>query len=359
MAGCVTSWSTARRTPVSSAERQATPAPTTSPRVAVVTGSSGFVGTWLCGALNDAGIKVRGMGRRERAPSPHTVAYYRADLLDRPTLRPALDGADTLVHLAARVHVMRESAADPIGEFRRVNVDGTRTLLDEAVRAGVSRVLFASTVKAVAESSTAPLTEETVPRPVDPYGRSKLEAEDVVLRMAERHGLHATILRLPLLYGPGMKGNMLSLFRLVDRGIPVPLGLVRNRRSLAFVGNVAAAALAVLHSTAASRRTFFVSDGRDLSTPELLRLIAAALGRKVRLVPVPVSLIRAAGRVGDLVSRIHAAPFTSAAVDRLLGSLTVDASALGRAVGFRPPFSCEEGLRITAEWYRGRGGERR
>jgi nucleoside-diphosphate-sugar epimerase len=327
------------------------PRPDDTPRVAVVTGSSGFIGSWLCPALREAGIQVRGIGRGDPGPLGRNMSYHRADLLDAVALRPALAGADTLLHLAARVHVMRESAAEPIEEFRRVNVEGTRVLLEEAVRAGVRRVIFASTVKAVREASSVPLTEDAVPRPADPYGVSKLEAEAVVRAVAERGALDATILRLPLLYGPGMKGNMLSLFRLVARGVPLPLGLVRNRRSLAFVGNAVAAMLAVLQSSTAPARTFFVSDGRDLSTPELLRLIGGALGRKVRLMPVPAPLFRLAGAAGDLISRLHPVPLTSAAVDRLLGSLVVDSSALTRAVGFRPPYSVEEGLRVTAEWY--------
>lgn len=316
-----------------------------------MTGANGFVGSWVCRALVEAGIGVRGLGRHDPGPLAPGVSFHRADLLDAGALRPVLSGADTVVHLAARVHVMRESASDPLGEFRRVNVEGTRILLEEAARAGVTRVVFASTVKAVGEASTAPLTEQAVPKPVDPYGLSKLEAESVVREMAERHSLQATSLRLPLVYGPRMKGNMLSLFRLVDRGIPLPLGLVHNRRSMAFVGNVSAAILAVLRSPAASPRVFFVSDARDLSTPELLRLIGGALGRKARLLPVPSPVFRVAGLMGDLISRFRPVPLTSAAVDRLLGSLAVDPSALARAVGFCPPHSVEEGLRITAEWY--------
>jgi nucleoside-diphosphate-sugar epimerase len=328
-------------------------------RTVAVTGSGGFVGSWLCRALLDAGFQVRGVGRGVSGALPSGMTYHRADLLDRDGLRPALADAGALVHLAARVHVMRESARDPLGEFRRVNVDGTRLLLEQAAGAGVSRVVFASSVKAVAEASEAPLTESTPPRPRDPYGVSKLEAEQVVRDLAHGDGPHGTILRLPLLYGPGMKGNMLSLFRLVDRGVPLPLGLVRNRRSLAFVGNVAAAVLAVLQSPAPRQDTFFLSDGRDLSTPELLRLIGRELGRKVRLLPVPAPLFRAAGRAGDAISRLRPVPLTSAAGDRLLGSLTVDPSALARAVGFRPPYAVEEGLRITADWYRQIAGARR
>jgi nucleoside-diphosphate-sugar epimerase len=325
--------------------------PDDTPRVAVVTGSNGFVGSWLCSALHEGGTEVRGIGRGNPGPLGRHTSYHRADLLDAVALRPALAGADTLFHLAARVHVMRESAVKPLEEFRRVNVEGTRVLLKEAVRAGVRRVVFASTVKAVRETSSVPLTEDAVPRPADPYGVSKLEAEAVVRSVAEHGAIDATILRLPLLYGPGMTGNMLSLFRLVGRGMPLPLGLVHNRRSLAFVGNAVAAMLAVLPSSTPPARTFFVSDGRDLSTPELLGLIGGALGRTVRLVPVPTPLFRLAGRAGDLISPLFPVPLTSAAVDRLLGSLVVDSSALTRAVGFRPPYSVEGGLRLTADWY--------
>jgi nucleoside-diphosphate-sugar epimerase len=317
----------------------------------LVTGANGFVGSWLCRALGEAGVQVRGVGRREAAPSPPGVAYHRVDILDAAALRPVLAGVDAVVHLAARVHVMREWAADPLREFRRVNVDGTRILLDEASRAGVTRFVFASTVKAVGEASDDAMTEQTPPRPQDPYGESKLEAEELIRGVAERQPLRTAILRFPLLYGPRMKGNMLRLFRLVDRGIPLPFGLVRNQRSIAFVGNVVAAVLAVLESSLASSRTFFVSDGRDLATPELVRLIGRALGRNARLLPVPPALLRAAGLAGDLIATLRPVPLTSAAVDRLLGSLTVDSTALTRAIGFRPPYAVEEGLRITAAWY--------
>ncbi len=326
--------------------------PADPPRVVVVTGSNGFVGSWLCRVLIEAGLEVRGVGRHAPDSPVPGVSFHPADLLDGEGVRPALAGADTVVHLAARVHVMREAAAEPLREFRRINVDGTRSLLEESVRAGVRRVVFASTVKAVAEESRQPLTQRTPARPVDPYGVSKLEAEELVAAEARRHALEATILRLPLVYGPGMKGNMLSLFRLVDRGIPLPLGSVDNRRSLAFVGNVAAAMLTALRAPGGEPATFFVSDGRDLSTPELLRLIGHALGRDARLLRVPPALFRAAGRLGDLVSRLRPVPLTSSAVDRLLGSLAVDPSALNRSLGFRPPYTVEEGLRLTAEWYR-------
>jgi nucleoside-diphosphate-sugar epimerase len=240
-----------------------------------------------------------------------------------------------------------------------VNVEGTRTLAQAAARAGVRRLVLASSVKAMGEGAAAGWTEETPPRPVDPYGISKLEAERALWEVSAGGALQGVALRLPLVYGAGVKGNLLRLFQAVDRGVPLPLGRVRNRRSLAFVGNVAEAVRAVLDAPAAAGEAFLVSDGRDLSTPELIRLIGAALGRSPRLLPVPPALFRAAGRAGDGVARVLPWPLTSAAVDRLLGSLWVDPGKLRRLTGWAPPFTPEQGLREVAEWYHGRGAEAR
>ncbi|HEV2146724.1 MAG TPA: NAD-dependent epimerase/dehydratase family protein [Longimicrobiaceae bacterium] len=319
----------------------------------LVTGATGFLGRQLSAALAAEGIPVRGLVRDPAARLPDGVEPApAAGLHDREALRRALDGAQAVVHLAARVHVMRDAAADPLTEFRRVNVEGTRVLLEEAVSAGVRSFVFVSSVKAVGEESDAPWTEDTPPRPVDPYGISKLEAERLVREMADRAGLHAPILRLPLVYGPGVKGNMLQLFALVSRGVPLPFGAVPNRRSMVYSGNVVAAIRAVLDSPAAGSGVFFVSDGRDLTTPELVREVARALGVEPRLLRVPPALLHVAARAGDVLSRVAPFPLTSPALQRLTGSLALDASELGRVTGFRPPYSVEEGLRATAEWYR-------
>ena len=262
-----------------------------------------------------------------------------AEASDRQAVRAAVAGADAIVHLAARVHVMRETATDPLAEFRRTNVEATRVLAEEAAVSGVRHIVLASTVKAVGEETATPWTEDTPPRPMDPYGRSKLEAEELLRELAMRYGLGVTALRLPLVYGPEVKGNMLRLFALVDRGIPLPFGSVRNRRSLLYVGNLAAAAKAVLERPRAGFGVFFVTDLRDVSLPELIRLIGAALGRRARLLPVPPGLLRVI--------------LPAAEAGRLIGSLAVDASSLSRATGYRPPFTVEDGLRATAEWYRG------
>jgi UDP-glucose 4-epimerase len=210
--------------------------------------------------------------------------------------------------------------------------------------------VFASSIKAVGEHSTEPWTESVVPAPADAYGRTKLEAEQLIADRAATAGLHAPILRLPLVYGAGMKANMLRLFDTVDRDIPLPFGAVRNRRSLLYAGNMVAALLGTLESSAGSG-TFFVSDDDDMSTPELVCAIAEALGRRARLLRVPVAILRAGGRAGDVLGRLGRFPLTSSALDRVVGSLAVDCSRLKRLTGYGPPFRARDGLRLTADWY--------
>lgn len=326
-------------------------------RTVLVTGASGFLGGHVCRRLAGAGWRVRGLVRPGRALAPGVDPAPADGLGDADAVARAVQGADAVVHLAARVHVMRDTSADPLAEFRRVNVEGTRVLLDAAVAAGVRSFVFASSAKAVGEWTRAPWTEETEPRPADPYGLSKLEAERLVLARAAGTGTAATVLRLPLIYGPGVRANVLRLFDSVARGIPLPFRGIENRRTLLFSGNAAAAVLAVLESPEAAGETFFVSDGRSVSTPELVELIAGALGRRARLLPLPQRLLRAAARAGDVLARAVPFPLTTAAVDRLTGSLEVDSSRLTRVTGFVPPYTMEEGLAETAAWYRStRGG---
>jgi UDP-N-acetyl-alpha-D-quinovosamine dehydrogenase len=308
-------------------------------RTILVTGSTGFIGRPVCRGLLGAGASVRGASRQGgEHPDAGVERVQVADPLERQAVRAAVTGVDAVVHLAARMHVMRERAADPLAEFRRANVESTTLLAEEAATAGVGQFVLASTVKAVGEGNTSPWTEDTPPQPADPYGRSKLEAERVVHEVAERRGRRAASLRFPLVYGPGVKGNMLRLFGLVDRGVPLPFGAVRNRRSLLYVGNLVAAIRAVLEHPPAGAETFFVTDGRDLSLPSLLRLIGEALGKPARLLPVPPGLLRLL--------------LPDAEADRLIGSLTVDGSKISRMTGYHACHSVEDGLSVTADWYR-------
>ena len=323
----------------------------------LVTGASGFIGSHVCQSFLDRGENVIALARSENVSPSHglTVSPIR-DLLDRDSLRSAMNGVQTVVHLAARVHSKREGKDDPASECRRINVDGTSALLDEAVAAGVQRFVFISSVKAVANESDVILDENTVPMPTDAYGASKLEAERLVRVVSVRENLHAPILRLPLVYGPGIKSNMLRLFQAVARGVPLPLKGIHNRRSLVYVGNVVNAIDAVLQSPTAAHETFFVSDGTDLSTPELARRISAAVGRKSRMFEVPVGVFRAAGGAAYLLSRITPFHFTLDSLSALVGSLFVDTSKIQKMTGYHPTVSVDEGLAHTARWLNAQSG---
>jgi len=316
------------------------------PVVTVLTGARGFVGGHLRQALLARGHSVRSLTRGP-ATTPDFISV--ADYREAAPVRNAFAGADVVVHLAARAHVMLERAFDPLVLYREANVALTRLMLDAAVAANVRHFIFASSIKVMGECNDTPWTEQDSPHPQDPYALSKLEAEELVLATAARHDMRATVLRLPMLYGPGNKGNMLRLYRLIDRGLPLPLGAIVNRRSLAYVGNVVGAIEVLLHQTLAGQEIFFVSDQHDLSTPELLRLIGRSLGRTVHLIPVAPALLRGAGLATDWAFRSRR---LTPALERLTLSLRVDASKLSRTTGFVPPYTPEIGLTETGRWFR-------
>lgn len=319
----------------------------------LVTGASGFLGDHLCRLLLAEGYSVRALLRKNStAPARDIIRHRVSDLSDRAGLRGALDGVDSVIHLAARVHVMDDRTADPLTAFRRVNVEGTRVLLEEAVAAGVQKFLFISSVKTMGEKNSGPWNQNTPPDPVDAYGISKLEAENLVRQTARQHGVQALIFRFPLIYGPGMKGNMLQLFRWVDRGIPLPLGHINNRRSLLYAENAVHAIISGLEFSISDCETFLVSDGRPTSTPDLIREIARALGRPARLFSLPLPLLRTAARIGDWINTTIASPITTASLDRVVGSLMVDSSRFRCIAGHAPPYSISEGMDRTASWYR-------
>jgi nucleoside-diphosphate-sugar epimerase len=317
----------------------------------LVTGAAGFLGSRVCDALSNGGWQVRAMVHNKAAPHAGDETI-EADLTEPGSLRRAVKGVDAIVHLAARVHVMRETAANALNAYQTVNVEGTRSLLTAARDARVSRFLLISSVKAVAESSFIPLSSRTEPSPGDPYGLSKLEAERLVLD-ADSDALRTSILRLPLVYGPGMRGNMLRLFQLIDRGIPLPLGNITNERSIVYADNVTAAISHALASTAFASGPFFVSDIEDISTPHLVGAIAEALGRPTRLISLPPWLLHTIRRAG-VSARGCGIPDPGPALDRLLGSLRVDGTEIQGAMGFVPPFTTREGLRTTAAWFKAR-----
>jgi nucleoside-diphosphate-sugar epimerase len=312
--------------------------------IVLVTGASGFVGRALCAHLVAHGVGVRAAVRDAAAgfDLPGCTTASIGDIGPQTAWRQALDGVDAVAHLAARVHVMRDGSPDPPAAYQRVNVEGTVCLARAAAAAGVRRLLFLSSVKVNGESSTRPLTETDGPAPEDPYGRSKWAAEQALAGVAKETGLQHVVLRPPLIYGPGVKANFLRLMRAVARGWPLPLGALDNRRSLLYLGNLVDAIRVCLEHPDVIGRTYFVSDGEDLSTPDLVRRLAVALGVRARMSRVPPALL---GLLGAICGK-------RAAVDRLTGSLQIDCSALRQDTGWRPPFTVDQGLAETARWFR-------
>jgi nucleoside-diphosphate-sugar epimerase len=305
----------------------------------LVTGANGFVGRALCESLVASGRQVRRAVRAARPGDSGAIAV--GDIGSATDWGAALDGARCVVHLAARTHVLRETAADPLAEYRRVNVEGALQLAQQAARAGIRRLLFLSSVKVNGEATVAPFTENDTPRPEDAYGVSKWEAEQALAGAAAKAGLEVVILRSPLVYGPGVKGNFLRLMNLVARGTPLPLASIRNRRSLVYVGNLVDAIIGAIEAPRAAGRTYLVSDGEDLSTPDLARAIARALGVNARLLPCPPVVLKLGAALTG----------KRAELARLSGSLQVDGSAIRRELDWRPRFSLASGLAETARWY--------
>lgn len=312
----------------------------------LVTGATGFIGRHLLARLLRDGHAVRGTFRTRGpgAPLPAGAAAVPIEAIGPETeWGHLLAGVDTVFHLAARVHVMKEPGGDPLALYREVNVAGTARLARQAATAGVRRLVFLSSVKAHGEETREPYREDSPLAPRDPYGISKMEGEEALRRIEREAGLEIVILRPPLVYGPGVKANFLALLRWVDRGWPLPLASTRNARSLIYVGNLVDALTRCGDDPRAAGKTYLVSDGEDVSTSGLVRSMAAALGRPPRLVPFPTGALTLAGR---LTGR-------RATVERLVGSLRVDAARIRRELGWSPPWSLEEGLRQTAAWYRG------
>lgn len=312
----------------------------------LVTGANGFVGQALCSELLRRDCQVVAAVRRGTGLVEGCERRVVGQIGPDTDWSEALRGIDVVVHLAARVHVMREHAADPLAAFRRTNVEGTLRLARAVAQAGIRRFVFPSSVKVLGEASPeGPFTDNSPPRPQDPYGVSKWEAEQGLAEVAGRSAMEVVILRPPLVYGPGVKGNFLSLLRLVDRGIPLPLGRIGNHRSLLYLGNLVDAISLCLSSPAAADKTFLLCDGEDLSTTNLARRLAAALGRRTALFPLPESLLWITARC---VGRRDEAT-------RLLGSLTMDDRRIRAELAWEPPYTVNEGLAQTVAWFRTKG----
>lgn len=311
----------------------------------LVTGANGFIGEAFCEKALARGWSVVGVVRSaaQAADLDARIRIACAGPLNAHTdWTTALQGVDTVVHLAARAHVMRETETDSLGEYRRVNVEATEGLARAAARLGARRLVFLSSVKVNGEGDETAYREQDKPAPVDLYGMTKWEAEQALRRIAAETGLEAVIVRAPLVYGPHVTANFLSLLRAVDRGVPLPLRSVKNHRSLIYLGNLVDALLACVSEPRAVGQTYLVSDGEDVSTPELVRRIADALGRRARLLPFPPRLLRLGGRLAG----------RGETMDLLTGSQTVNTAKIRTELRWKPSATMTQGLWETARWFR-------
>ncbi len=309
----------------------------------LVTGANGFVGKPLCEALFEQGQAVRAAVRGANRQVEHCETVAVGELNGQTDWTNALPGVKVVIHLAARVHVMNDTSTDALAEFRRVNVEGTLHLARQAVKVGVQRFIFISSIKVNGEGTLLghPYTTEDLPAPVDPYGISKREAEDGLSQLAIDTGLEVVIIRPPLIYGPGVKANFLSMIRLLDKGVPLPLGAIRNQRSLVALDNLIDLIITCIHHPVAANQTFLVADGEDISTPELLKRTATALGKKAWLLPIPDFLLALGA---TLIGK-------QAMAQRLCGSLQIDISKTCTLLDWKPPVKVDEALHKTAHFY--------
>ncbi len=310
----------------------------------LLTGCTGFVGRSVLTRLCRDGEAVVACSRTEMLKAPSAVEYMQvADLDSNTDWTLVLSGIAAVIHCAARVHVMNDTSSDPLTEFRQINVDGTLNLARQAAAAGVRRFIFISSIKVSGEGTVlgAPYHADAQPAPVDPYGISKMEAEQGLRILATETTMEVVIIRPVLVYGPGVKANFLSMMRWLHKSVPLPFGAIDNRRSLVALDNLVDLIVTCIDHPAAANQTFLVSDGEDLSTTELLRRMGAALGKSARLLPVPSRLLEVgAATLGK-----------QALAQRLCGSLQVDINKTRELLNWTPPLGVDEALRKAAKHF--------
>lgn len=304
----------------------------------LITGAAGFVGAKLCKTLERRGLPFTAAVRSHRQPDQYEVG----DICGTTDWSAPLAGCDTVIHLAARVHVMRDQSPNPLADFRSTNVDATINLAKQAVREGVVRFVFVSSIKVNGEKTTdRPFTSEDQPAPIDPYGQSKLEAEIALSELSRATGLEVVIVRPPLIYGPGVRANFRSLMRLVQLGIPLPLGAIHNRRSMVALDNLVDLLIVCSRHADAAGNTFLVSDDSDVSITELMRMLASSMGKRSLLLPIPDKWIAGAAVLlgkSDLSSR-------------MLDSLQVDISKTKHILNWKPIVCMQEELNKTVSHF--------
>jgi len=321
----------------------------------LITGANGFVGSSLCGYLYENGFSVTGLTRSSSTSQSYTQnknldllkIHDISDIKNHPEY---LAKVDVVVHLAARVHIMKERAADPLSEFRKANVQATSILARTAINAGVKRFIFLSTIGVNGRNSglgtdhPEPFTEKNEPAPHSPYAVSKYEAETELKKIC-KDKMELTIIRPPMIYGPGVKGNCLRLLKLLDKGLPLPLGNSSNLRSFLSLENLNSFILRCCTGSKAADETFLVSDGKDVPTTEFIRMISEGLKKRSLLYPFPNSLAKG----------ILTMAGKSGLYDQLWGSLQIDISKARNTLDWEPSCSMEEGLKETCEWYKHTG----
>lgn len=302
----------------------------------LLTGATGFVGQALLDQLFRCEEFKVAVALRSANSFGNCEGYVVGDLTANTDWSNSVREKQVVIHAAARAHIMRDEVADPLAEYRRINVDGTLNLAHQAAMAAVKRFIFISSIKVNGEETSLRerFRADDSPAPEDAYGISKYEAEKGLLRLASETGMEVVIIRPPLVYGPGVKGNFASMIRLVEKGLPLPLGAIHNQRSLVALDNLVDLIITCIEHPAANQ-VFLAGDGQDLSTTELLQGVAKAMGKPSRLIPVPPSwLMLGAKLLGK-----------ETMAQRLLGSLQVDISKARDLLGWEPPISVEEGLR--------------
>ena len=348
----------------------------------LITGANGFIGRNLCGFLKEKGHLIRAAVRNNVHAISGVDEYIQVgDINEFTDWQQALDGVDVVVHLAARVHITRDIVVNSLDAFRKVNVLGTERLARMAVKAGVKRFIFISSVKVNGEGTggrrqrsevgsqksegggrkivnrdgwmnwmngwktegmSDPYTEIDKPEPQDAYGVSKLEAENILKKIADETGLQTVILRLPLVYGLGVKANFKNLIKLAGFGLPLPFKGIDNQRSFIYLGNLVDAINTCITHPKAAGETFLVSDGQDISTPDLIRMIASAMDKKPILFSLHPGILKALCKIAGKGKEL----------EKLTGSLLVDSSKIRNLLGWKPPFTLEEGIKETVKYYK-------
>jgi len=318
----------------------------------LITGATGFVGSHLILKLIQQNWQISAAIRSYSHQLPPNVTPVIIDDIDDTTSwYHALKDIDIVIHLAARAHILQDKSTNPEAEFFKVNAEGTANLVKQAIQAGIKHFVFISSIGAMTTLTDQSLTENSPCQPDTPYGRSKLQAEQALINLANQSSMAWTILRPTLVYGPGNPGNMERLIQLVNRGLPLPFASVKNRRSFIFIGNLVDAIATSLTHPKATNQIFVVSDGQDLSTLQLIHKIAYNLGQPCKVLPVPPSLLKLAGYLGDALQCLSKRPIAlnTSTINRLLGSLFVDTSHIQTTLNWQPPFTLDQGLKQTLQ----------